>query len=149
MVFKVQIGVKISIGVKVSSLVSVCSFVCVQCQVIYSMYCDKIAILVRRWHFQCEVTNSNQFPKGEFLGSIEASPNTIGSGSPILGKEGGSNVQLMGLSGLIAMPLFPLKRPICLGRLKHALTRYNGRCDQRLGYFHPGWLTLWWLVTGG
>ena len=149
MVFKVRIGVKISIGVKVSSLVSVHSFVCVQCQVIYSMYCDKIVILVRRWHFQREVTSSDQFPKGEFLGGIEASPNAIRSGSPILRKEGGSNIWLMGLSGLIATPLFPLKCPICLSRLKRALTRYDGRCDQRLGYFHPGWLTLQWLVMGG
>ena len=47
MVFKVQIGVKISIGVKVSSLVSVCSFVCVQCQVMYLTYCDKITIQIR------------------------------------------------------------------------------------------------------
>ena len=94
-----------------------------------SHYCDKIVILVRRWHFRREVTNSDQFPKGEFLGGIEASPNAVGLGSPILGKEGGSNVQLMGLSGLIATPLFPLKRPICLGRLKRALTRYDSRCD--------------------
>ena len=111
--------------------------------------CDKIAILVRRWHFRCEVTNSDQFLKGEFLNSIEASLNTVGSGSPILRKEGGSGVWLMGLSGLIVMLLFPLKRPICLSRLKHALTRYDSRCDWRLGYFRPGWLTLWWLVTGG
>ena len=111
--------------------------------------CNKIIILVRRWHFRREVTSSDQFPKGEFLGGIEASPNTVGSGSPILGKEGGSDVRLMGLSGLIATPLFPLKCPICLGRLKHALTRYDSRCDQRLGYFHPGWLTLRWLVMGG
>ena len=129
MVFKVRIGVKISIGVKVSSLVLVHSFVCVQCQVIYLTYCDKIIILVRRWHFRHEVTSSDQFPKGEFLGSIEASLNTIGSGSPILGKEGGSDVWLMGLSGLIMTPLFPLEHPICLSRLKHALTRYDGRCD--------------------
>ena len=91
--------------------------------------------------------NSNQFPIGEFLNGIEASPNAIGSGSPVLGKEGGSDVRLMGLSGLIATPLFPLERPICLGRLMRALTRYDSRCDQRLGYFHPGWLTLWWLVV--
>ena len=115
----------------------------------YSTYCDKIAILVRRWHFQCEVTSSDQFPKGEFLGSIEASLNAVGLGSPILGKEGGSDVRLMGLSGLIATLLFPLERPICLGRLKRALTRYDGRCNLRLSYFHPGWLTLQWLVTGG
>ena len=88
MVFKVWIGVKISIGVKVSSLVSVCLFVHVQCQVMYSTYCDKITILVRRCHFWHEVTSSNQFPKGEFLGGIEASLNTIRSGSPILGKVG-------------------------------------------------------------
>ena len=73
--------------------------------------------------------NSNQFLIGEFLNGIEASPNTIGSGSPVLGKECGSDIWLMGLSGLIAMLLFPLKRPICLGRLMHALTRYDGRCD--------------------
>ena len=36
------------IGVKVSELVHM---VCVQCQVIYLMYCDKIAILIRRCHF--------------------------------------------------------------------------------------------------
>ena len=122
---------------------------CVQCQVMYLTYCDKIAILVRRWHFRCEVTSSNQFLKGEFLGGIEASPNAVGSGSPILGKEGGSDVRLMGLSGLITTLLFPLERPICLGRLKRALTRYDSRCDLRLGYFHPGWLTLRWLVVGG
>ena len=75
------------------------------------------------------MTNSDQFPKGEFLNSIEASPNAVRSGSPILGKEGGSDVWLMGLSGLIVMLLFPLERPICLGRLKRALTRYDGRCN--------------------
>ena len=91
--------------------------------------------------------NSDQFPIGEFLNSIEASLNAIRSGSPVLGKEGGSNVWLMGLSGLIVMPLFPLERPICLGRLMHALTRYDSRCDRRLGYFHPSWLTLQWLVV--
>ena len=111
--------------------------------------CDKIVILVRRWHFQREVTSSDQFLKGEFLDGIEASPNAVRLGSPILGKESGSDVRLMGLSGLIATPLFPLKCPICLGRLKRALTRYDGRCDRRLSYFHPGWLTLRWLVTGG
>ena len=111
--------------------------------------CDKITILVRRWHFRCEVTNSDQFPKGEFLSGIEASLNAVRSGSPILGKEGGSNIWLMGLSGLIMTLLFPLKCPICLSRLKRALTRYDSRCDQRLGYFHPSWLTLRWLVTGG
>ena len=36
--------------------------------------------------------NSDQFPIGEFLNSIEASLNTIGSGSPVLGKEGGSDI---------------------------------------------------------
>ena len=49
----------------------------------------------------------------------------------------------MGLSELLMTPLFPLERPICLGRLVCALTRYNGRCDLRLGYFGSGWLTLW------
>ena len=48
----------------------------------------------------------------------------------------------MGLSELLATPLFPLERPICLGRLMCALTRYDGRCDLRLGYFGSGWLTL-------
>ena len=111
--------------------------------------CDKIAILVRRWHFRREVTSSDQFLKGEFLSGIEASLNAVGSGSPILRKEGGSDVWLMGLSGLIATLLFPLECPICLSRLKRALTRYDSRCDLRLGYFHPSWLTLQWLVTGG
>ena len=88
------------------------------------------------------MTSSNQFPTGEFLISIEAHPNAVRSGSPILGKEGGSDEWLMGLSELLAMPLFPLERPICLGRLMRALTRYNGRCNLRLGYFGSGWLTL-------
>ena len=73
--------------------------------------------------------NSNQFLIGGFLNGIEASLNTVGSVSPVLGKEGGSDVQLMGLSGLIATLLFPLERPICLGRLMRALTRYDGRCN--------------------
>ena len=73
--------------------------------------------------------NSDQFLIGEFLNGIEASLNAIGSGSPVLGKEGGSDIQLMGLSGLITTLLFPLEHPICLGRLMHALTRYDGRCD--------------------
>ena len=89
------------------------------------------------------MASSDQFPTGEFLNSIEASPNAVRSGSPILGKESGSDEQLMGLSELLAMPLFPLKHPICLGRLMHALTRYDSRCDLRLGYFGSGWLTLW------
>ena len=93
------------------------------------------------------MTDSDQFLIGEFLNSIEASPKTVRLGSPVLGKGGGSDVWLMGLSGLITMPLFPLECPICLGRHKHALTRYDGRCNQRLSCFHPGWLTLWWLVV--
>jgi hypothetical protein len=32
--------------------------------------------------------------------------------------------------------------PICLGRPKCALTRYNYRCDLRLGSIGSGWLTL-------
>ena len=73
--------------------------------------------------------NSDQFLIGEFLNGIEASPNAIRLGSPVLGKEGGSDIRLMGLSGLIGTLLFPLEHPICLGRLMHALTRYDGRCD--------------------
>ena len=104
--------------------------------------CDKIIIRIRSWHFWCEVTNSDRFPTGEFLFSIEACLNAVGAGSPILGKEGGSDEWLMGLSELLAMPLFPLEHPICLSRLMHALTRYDSRCDLRLSYFGSGWLTL-------
>ena len=75
------------------------------------------------------MTSSDQFPIGEFLNSIEASLNAVRLGSPVLRKEGGSDIQLMGLSGLIVMLLFPLECPICLGRLKHALTRCDSRCD--------------------
>ena len=88
------------------------------------------------------MASSDQFPTGEFLIGIEASLNAVRSGSPILGKESESDERLMGLSELLATPLFPLKCPICLGRLKHALTRYDGRCDLRLSYFGSGWLTL-------
>ena len=103
--------------------------------------CNKITVLIRRWHFQCGVKSSDQFPiVGEFLNGIEASLNTV--------RSGRSDVWLMGLSGLIVMLLFPLKHPICLSRPKHALTRYNSRCNLRLGYFHPSWLTLQWLVVG-
>ena len=55
----------------------------------------------------------------------------------------------MGLSGLLAMLLLPLKHPICLSRLMCALIRYNGRSNLKLSYFGPSWLTLWWLVVGG
>ena len=105
--------------------------------------CDKITIWIRSRHFWCEVTSSDQFSTGESLISIEAHLNAIGLGSPILRKESGSDKQLMGLSELLTMLLFPLKHPICLSKLMHALTRYNGRCDLRLSYFGSGWLTLW------
>ena len=36
--------------------------------------------------------NSDQFLIGEFLNGIEASLNAVGSGSPVLGKEDGSDV---------------------------------------------------------
>ena len=88
------------------------------------------------------MTGSNQFPIGEFLNGIEACLNTVGLGSPILRKESGSDEWLMGLSELLVTLLFPLEHPICLGRLMHALTRYDSRCNLRLSYFGSGWLTL-------
>ena len=91
--------------------------------------CDKITILIRRWHFQCELTSSDQFLIGELLNSIGASPNTIRLGSPVLRKESGSDVWPMGLSGLIATLLFPLKHPICLSRLKCALLQCGHLLD--------------------
>ena len=38
----------VQIGVKVSGFVLFCSFVCVWCQVIYSIYCNKIVVQIRR-----------------------------------------------------------------------------------------------------
>ena len=48
-------GSGVWIGVKVSDFVLIHSFVCVWCQVVYLMYCDKIIVWIRRSHFQCEV----------------------------------------------------------------------------------------------
>ena len=48
-------GSGVRIGVKVSDFVLVRSFVCVQCQVVCLMYCDKIIVWIRRWYFRCEV----------------------------------------------------------------------------------------------
>ena len=44
-------GSGVRIGVKVSDFVLVHSFVCVWCQVVYSTYCDKIVVRIRRRHF--------------------------------------------------------------------------------------------------
>ena len=44
-------GSGVRIGVKVSDFVLVRSFVCVWCQVVYSTYCDKIVVWIRRSHF--------------------------------------------------------------------------------------------------
>ena len=49
-------GSGVRIGVKVSGFILVRSFVCVWCQVVYSMYCDKIIVQIRRRYFQREVT---------------------------------------------------------------------------------------------
>ena len=48
-------GSGVQIGVKVSDFILICSFVCVQCQVVYSTYCNKIVVQIRRSHFQHEV----------------------------------------------------------------------------------------------
>ena len=53
---KEVVGSGVWIGVKVSGFVLVCSFMCVQCQVVYLTYCDKIIVQIRRRYFQCEVT---------------------------------------------------------------------------------------------
>ena len=49
-------GSGVQIGVKVSGFVLVHLFVCVQCQVVYSTYCDKIVVRIRRRYFRREVT---------------------------------------------------------------------------------------------
>ena len=49
-------GSGVRIGVKVSDFILIHSFVCVRCQVVYSTYCDKIIVQIRRSHFRCEVT---------------------------------------------------------------------------------------------
>ena len=55
--FKKEVaGSGVQIGVKVSDFVLIRSFMCVRCQVVYSTYCDKIVVRIRRSHFQCEVT---------------------------------------------------------------------------------------------
>ena len=46
----------VRIGFKVSDFVLVRSFVCVWCQVVYLMYCDKIIVRIRRRYFRREVT---------------------------------------------------------------------------------------------
>ena len=48
---KEVVGSGVWIGVKVSDFVLVHSFVCVQCQVVYSTYCNKIIVWIRRSHF--------------------------------------------------------------------------------------------------
>ena len=49
-------GSGVQIGVNVSGFVLVHSFVCVWCQVVYSTYCDKIVVWIRRRYFRREVT---------------------------------------------------------------------------------------------
>ena len=49
-------GSGVRIGVKVSDFILVHSFVCVQCQVVYLTYCNKIVVRIRRSHFRHEVT---------------------------------------------------------------------------------------------
>ena len=50
--FKKEVVVSgVWIGVKVSGFVLVCSFMCVWCQVVYSTYCNKIVVPIRRRHF--------------------------------------------------------------------------------------------------
>ena len=50
--FKKEVVVSgVQIGVKVSGFVLVCLFMCVQCQVVYSMYCDEIVVQIRRRYF--------------------------------------------------------------------------------------------------
>ena len=44
-------GSGVQIGVKVSDFILVHLFMCVQCQVVYLMYCDKIVVQIRRSHF--------------------------------------------------------------------------------------------------
>ena len=54
--FKKEVGVSgVWIGVKVSGFVLVGWFMCVWCQVVYSTYCDKIVVQIRRRYFCCEV----------------------------------------------------------------------------------------------
>ena len=48
---KEVVGSGVRIGVKVSGFVLVGWFVCVQCQVVYLMYCDKIVVWIRRRYF--------------------------------------------------------------------------------------------------
>ena len=50
---KEVVGSGVWIGVKVSDFVLVCLFVCVcvRCQVVYLMYCNKIIVQIRRSHF--------------------------------------------------------------------------------------------------
>ena len=48
---KEVVGSGVWIGVKVSDFILVHSFMCVQCQVVYSMYCNKIIVQIRRSHF--------------------------------------------------------------------------------------------------
>ena len=48
-------GSGVQIGVKVSDFVLVRLFVCVRCQVVYSTYCNKIVVRIRRSHFRREV----------------------------------------------------------------------------------------------
>ena len=48
---KEVVGSGVWIGVKVSDFVLICLFVCVQCQVVYLTYCDKIVVWIRRSHF--------------------------------------------------------------------------------------------------
>ena len=48
---KEVVGSGVQIGVKVSDFILIHLFVCVQCQVVYSTYCNKIVVWIRRSHF--------------------------------------------------------------------------------------------------
>ena len=48
---KEVVGSGVWTGVKVSDFILVCLFMCVQCQVVYLMYCDKIIVWIRRRYF--------------------------------------------------------------------------------------------------
>ena len=73
---------------------------------------------------------------------LVACPSTIGSYSPVEGRIVGAMYNLGVCRSYCDATVSPA-HPICLGRPKHALTRYDCRCDLRLSYFGFGWLTLW------
>jgi hypothetical protein len=102
---------------------------CVWRQVVYSTYCDEITVRLKA---------------RKFRSGLEAHPNTVRvEFSYLIGERGMGTTYDLGVCQSYRLTAVSPACPTCLSRPKHALTRYNYRCDLRLSSVGSGWLTLW------